>query len=61
MCGYFRREDGEEVAHLDTLSERMLEQYGSVMDDKKENHGLDNYSAVVTILTTGQENGDTSY
>lgn len=51
-----RVEDGEGVGHLDDLSENMLEQYGCVMDDKEE--GLQNYSAVVTTLASGQENGE---
>ncbi len=55
---YFRQENGDEVAHLDTLSQSMLEQYGRVMDEKEENQGLRNYSGVVTALANGQENGE---
>ncbi len=53
-----RKDDGEETAHLDSLSESMLEEYGQVMDERDESKGLNNYSTAVTTLAAGHENGD---
>ncbi|XP_064382499.1 fidgetin-like protein 1 isoform X2 [Halichondria panicea] len=51
-----KKDDGEETAHLDSLSESMLEEYGQVMDERDESKGLNNYSTAVTTLAAGHEN-----
>ena len=53
-----RKENGEKTAHLNSLSERMLEEYGKVVDERDESKGLNNYSAPITALAAGHENGD---
>ncbi len=36
----------------------MLEEYGKVVDERDESKGLNNYSAAITALAAGHENGD---